>query len=88
MADEQWLTANIRGVGRIRREAYQLHIGDMSRDMDELRVHCVHTRLEPMLVKLMPKVTALECLWVVEMFACSSRWENDRLIEMLVKLCR
>ena len=88
MPDERWLADNLKGVGRIRREAYQLHIGDVTRDIDELRVHLVHNLLEPMLAKLTHKITALECLWISQIFSGTSTWENNRLMEMLVKLCR
>lgn len=88
LTDQLWLVANSGGVGRIRRETWQLHIGNTTRDISELSVHDVHTRLEPMLAKLTPKITALECLWVYQTFASSWRLENDKLMEMLVKLCR
>lgn len=88
MPDKLWLADNRAGVGRIRREAWQLHIGDVLLDVTWLRNHFVSDMLEPALTKLTPRVTALECLWISQVFNGYLPWTDNKVMEMLLKLCR
>jgi len=72
------------GTGRIRRQAYVLHVGDEDIDMDELRCYGLNPRFKILLEKIAP-LTALECLWVAGLFAGGNPLQ-DKIMNELVKL--
>lgn len=67
-----------RGVGRIRREPYVLHLGDRQIDVDEVRVYLLCHVLRPYLEPLKP-LTAQEALWLLNFFGGYSSRDKDFL---------
>ena len=59
---------HLGGIGRIRREPYELWIGTYVFAIEELRNYHVYTLLEPALRALNPPPTAAECLWLISAY--------------------
>jgi hypothetical protein len=80
----QDLSVWFAGVGRIRREPWVLHVGGLSVDVDELRSHDMHKKLEPLIRALSPPPTAAEALWLARIFSYGTPKEFQAGTDMLM----